>query len=52
MNAVEMSELGSHCVRPNGFQSRPPNSCSRNRPIRVPESIVVRMKTASNMIAK
>ena len=28
------------------------NSCSRKRPTRVPESIVVRMNSASNMIAK
>ena len=28
------------------------NSCIRKRPMRVPESIVVRMNSASNMIAK
>ena len=38
--------------RPSGFQIRPPNSWIRKRPIRVPESIVVRIKTASNMMAK
>ena len=43
---------GSQSVRANGFQARPRNSCSRNRPMRVPESIVVRMNTASNMMAK
>ena len=30
----------------------PTTSCTRNRPIRVPASIVVRMNSASNMIAK
>ena len=49
---VEISEPGTQSFRPNGFHRRPPNSWSTKRPIRVPASMVVRMKTASNMMAK
>src|SRR3954466_10746483 len=52
MMMVDSNDAGSQSVRPNGFHTRPPNSCSTNLPMRVPESIVVRMNTASNMIAK
>ena len=44
--------LGYHDVRPSGFQTCPASSCSMKRPTRVPASIVVRMNSASNMIAK
>jgi len=39
------------CVA-NDFQKRPPSSCSKKRPMRVATSSVVRMNSASNMIAK
>ena len=47
-----MSAPGSQSVRANGLYTRPADSWSRNRAIRVPASIVVRMNRASNMIAK
>ena len=43
---------GSQSVRSNFFQTRPPNSWTMNRATRVPASIVVRIKSASNMMAK
>src|SRR5262245_29050815 len=52
MTMVAITVPGSQSVRANGFHARPRNSWSRKRPMRVPESIVVRMNTASNMIAK
>src|SRR5215467_12237751 len=39
-------------VLPRGRQRFPRKSCSKNRPTRVPASIVVRMNNASNIIAK
>ena len=44
--------LGYHDVRPSGAQTCPASSCSMNRPTRVPVSSVVRMNSASNMMAK
>ena len=44
--------LGYHEVRPSGAQTWPASSCSMNRPTRVPVSSVVRMNSASNMMAK
>ena len=44
--------LGYHDVRPSGAQTWPSSSCSMKRPTRVPASSVVRMNSASNMIAK
>ncbi len=44
--------LGYHEVRPSGVQSCPASSCNMKRPTRVPVSTVVRMKSASNMMAK
>ncbi len=44
--------LGYQDVRPSGFQMWPASSWSMNRPTRVPVSIVVRMNSASNMMAK
>ena len=44
--------LGYHDVRPSAGDRWPSSSCSMKRPTRVPASIVVRMNTASNMIAK
>ena len=35
-----------------GFHACPRKSCSMKRPTRVPASSVVRMNTASNMMAK
>src|SRR5262245_33870918 len=52
MIAEEPTALGHQFVSPHFFHTRPPASCSRKRPTRVPESTVVRMKIASNMIAK
>src|ERR1041384_767091 len=49
---VEISVPGSQLVFSNDFHPRPRNSCTMKRPTRVPVSIVVRMKSASNMIAK
>ena len=49
---VEMSDPGSQCGRANGAWARPRNSPTRYLPTRVPASITVRMKSASNMIAK
>src|SRR5258706_14293134 len=51
-SAVEISVPGIQLVFENGVQARPTNSCTMNRATRVPVSIVVRMKSASNMIAK
>ncbi len=39
-------------TRPSGFQTWPSRSCSMKRPTRVPASTMVRIKSASNMIAK
>ena len=44
--------LGYQDVLPSGLQMWPSISCSMKRPTRVPASIVVRMNSASNMIAK
>ena len=44
--------LGYHEVRPSGSQTCPASSWSMKRPTRVPVSTVVRMKSASNMMAK
>ena len=44
--------LGYHEVRPSGFQTWPASSWSMKRPTRVPASSVVRMNSASNMMAK
>src|SRR5881396_1305638 len=52
MNAVAPSDPGSHSASPSLLHTRPPNSCTRKRPTRVPESTVVRMNSASNMMAK
>src|SRR5215212_10110334 len=49
---VEISVPGSQLVFSNGFQARPRNSWTMKRATRVPVSIVVRMKSASNMMAK
>src|SRR6185437_12190035 len=43
---------GYHDTRPNGSQTWRPRSWSMKRPTRVPASSVVRMKSASNMMAK
>ena len=45
-------DASHHDVRASGAYAWPSSSCSMKRPTRVPASIVVRMKTASNMIAK
>ena len=50
--AVDRIADGHQSRFPSGFQTFPRNSWTRNRPIRVPVSIVVRMNSASNMIAK
>ena len=52
MTPLAMSDPGSQSGRANGSYTRPTVSCSRNRPMRVPASMVVRMNSASNMIAK
>ncbi len=44
--------LGYQPVRPSGFQMWLSRSWTMKRPTRVPASITVRMKRASNMIAK
>ena len=44
--------LGYHEVRPNGAQRWPASSWNMKRPTRVPVSTVVRMNSASNMMAK
>src|SRR5205085_2077819 len=51
-SAVEASVPGSQLVSANGFQIEPRNSCTMKRATRVPVSMVVRMKRASNMMAK
>ena len=43
---------GYQPVLPSGFQKCPKTSCNMKRPTRVPASMMVRMKRASNMIAK
>ena len=43
---------GFQVTRPIGFQTLPSMSWSMKRPTRVPASTVVRMNSASNMIAK
>ena len=50
--AVDSTAPGSQSVRSNAGYTLPNDSCTRNRAIRVPVSIVVRMNRASNMIAK
>jgi hypothetical protein len=50
--SVETIDPGIHPGCASGLYARPRNSPSRNRATRVPVSIVVRMKSASNMIAK
>src|SRR5438067_12966765 len=50
--ALASTMLGYQESSPNGFHTWPPSSWSMNRPTRVPASIVVRMNSASNMIAK
>src|SRR5437763_5854989 len=49
---VEISVPGSQFVFSNGAQARPRNSCTMKRATRVPVSTVVRMNSASNMMAK
>ena len=51
-SVVAIAFAGSQSVRSNGFQNLPPNSYTMNRATRVPASIVVSMKCASNMMAK
>src|SRR5439155_493354 len=51
-SALERIAPGSQSGRASGAYTRPAVSCSRNRAIRVPASIVVRMNSPSNMIAK
>ena len=51
-SAVETSVPGSQSVRSSGFQIPPRNSWTMKRATRVPASMVVRMNSASNMIAK
>src|SRR5512140_3883748 len=41
-SAVAITAPGIQVVRSNGFHALPTNSCTRNRPIRVPASMVVR----------
>ncbi|MNS39543.1 hypothetical protein D3C72_718300 [compost metagenome] len=43
---------GYQLTWPRGFQTWPSRSWTMKRPTRVPASMVVRMKSASNMIAK
>src|SRR3990172_8124693 len=50
--AEAISVEGYQDVRRIGAQTYPANSWNMNRPTRVPVSTVVRMKSASNMIAK
>ena len=52
MRALVRSTLGYQLVRPSGAHTCPSRSWSMKRPTRVPASSVVRMKSASNMIAK
>src|SRR5436305_3758234 len=49
---VEISVPGSQFVFSNGAQARPRNSCTMKRATRVPVSTVVKMNSASNMMAK
>src|SRR5205085_12265625 len=49
---VEISVPGNQFVFSNGAQARPRNSCTMKRATRVPVSTVVRMNSASNMMAK
>src|SRR5947208_1041032 len=49
---VGISVPGSQFVFSNGFQARPRNSWAMQRATRVPVSTVVRMNSASNMLAK
>ena len=44
--------LGYQLVLPKGFQKWPSRSWSMKRPTRVPASSTVKMKSASNMMAK
>ena len=50
--ADEKTMLGYHETRPSGSHTWPASSWNMNRPTRVPASTVVRMKSASNRIAK
>ena len=50
--AVAVTLPSHELVCPNGFQTDPNRSCRIKRPTRVPASSVVRIKSASNMIAK
>src|SRR6266702_157220 len=52
LSVLEMITDGYQDVRPNGAEMCPSRSCNMKRPTRVPASIVVRMNTASNMMAK
>src|SRR6185436_10699153 len=53
ISAVDRIADGHQSVFPSfGCTHLPIVSCSKNRPTRVPVSIVVRMNNASNMIAK
>ena len=52
MRALDAITLGYHDVSANRGQTWPTISCSMNRPTRVPASMIVRMNSASNMIAK
>src|SRR2546427_7876822 len=52
MTALDIKIPGIQPLRPKGFQMRPPSSCTMKRPTRVPASSTVRIKSASNMIAK
>ena len=52
MPTVETSAARVESVLSKGLWNRPRNSWRRNLPMRVPASTVVRMKSASNMMAK
>src|ERR1019366_5258360 len=52
MAALDPTTPGIQLVRPAGFQAWPSRSWSMNRPTRVPASMMVRINTASNMMAK
>ncbi len=49
---LQISTLGYQLVRPSAGTTLPSRSCSMKRATRVPASTVVRMNSASNMIAK
>jgi hypothetical protein len=50
--AVARTEPGSQSVCSNLGKALPSVSCMRKRAMRVPVSMVVRMNSASNMMAK